>query len=91
MGIFKKKKNKSFNYTPRFYKGEGNPYKIKQMFDDHRTTIGTFGVKGKFLNAWDDFRTNKDRNANRRVLVIALVLLLLFLIWIDIDFNLIYR
>ena len=39
MGIFKTKKNKKYNYTPRFYKGERSPFEIKHKFDDQRVTI----------------------------------------------------
>ena len=30
------KKNKRFNYKPRYYKGEGNPYELKHKFDEYQ-------------------------------------------------------
>ena len=34
-----KRKIKKFDYQPRYYKGEGNPYEIKHKFDKFRSTI----------------------------------------------------
>ena len=35
MGILKTRKNKKFDYTPRYFddKGEGNPFQIEHKFD----------------------------------------------------------
>ena len=42
MGLLKRRKNKQFDYNPRYFDndGEGSPYKIKHKFDEFRTTIG---------------------------------------------------
>ena len=29
MGLFKTRKNNKYNYMPRFYKGERNPFELK--------------------------------------------------------------
>ena len=39
MGLFKLRKNKKFNYEPRYYKGDSSPFEIKHKFDDQRVTI----------------------------------------------------
>ena len=71
MGIFKLKKNKKYNYTPRFYKGEGSPYEVKHKFDDYRKTVNPAkGIKGKFNDALDDYKYNKDEAVNKRVYII---------------------
>ena len=40
MGILNTRKNKKYSYTPRFYKGDGNPYELKHKFDEYRVTAG---------------------------------------------------
>lgn len=91
MSIFKTRQNKKFDYQPRFYKGEGNPYEIKNRFDDFRkATAGTRGLKNKINNALDDYQHNPDRDANRRVLIIIAVLVLLFLLLIGFDLSIFF-
>ncbi|WP_452599842.1 riboflavin synthase subunit beta [Pontimicrobium sp. MEBiC01747] len=89
MGLIKQRKNKRYNYTPRYYKsdGEGSPFEIKHKFDDYRSTVGgNKNIKQKFNSAWDEFMNSPDKQVNRRVLYIALILVFLFL-WF-MDFNL---
>lgn len=90
MGILSKRKNKKFSYEPRYYDndGKGNPFEIKQMFDEYRTTIGSNkGLKTKFINAVNDFKHNQNKESNRRVLIIIVILLLVFLFIIDFDLS----
>ncbi|GAA4958809.1 riboflavin synthase subunit beta [Algibacter aquimarinus] len=93
MGILKLRKNKKFSYTPRYYddKGHGNPYEIKHKFDEFRTTVGSNpGLKGKITNALDELKNNKDKAANRRILIIAAMLILVFLFIIDFDLSIFF-
>lgn len=92
MGIFSTKKNKKFEYTPRFYKGEGNPFEIKHKFDDFRQTASSNkGLKKKFNNAIYDYKNNPDTiGANKRVLIITIVLILIFLFIIDFDLSIFF-
>lgn len=93
MGLLKLRKNKKFSYTPRYYddKGEGNPYEIKHKFDDFRKTVGNNnGLKTKFTNALDDLKTNKDKEANKRVLIIVAILILIFLFIIGFDLSIFF-
>ena len=88
MGLMKLKKNKKFNYKPRYYKGDGNPYELKHKFDDYRTTVNPAkGLKGKFNAAIDDYNHNRDENVNRRVLIIVGILVVLFLFIIGFDLS----
>lgn len=87
MGIFKTRQNKKFNYVPRHYQGEGNPFEIKHKFDDHRKTIDKVGLKGKFVNAWDDYKNQPDQGANRRTLIIIGILIFIFLLIIGFDLS----
>ncbi|GAB1855774.1 hypothetical protein MHTCC0001_06080 [Flavobacteriaceae bacterium MHTCC 0001] len=91
MGILKIRKNKKFSYTPRYYKGENNPFEIKHKFDEHRTTVGNNrGLKAKFVNAINDYKTNENKEANRRVIIIAVVLLIIFLFVIGFDLSIFF-
>ena len=91
MGIFGRRQNKKYNYKPRYYKGDGNPYELKHKFDDFRTTVGpSKGLKGKFNQAIEDYK-NPDQQANRRTLIIIAVLILLFLLIIDFDLSIFFK
>lgn len=86
MGLMKLKKNKRFNYKPRYYKGDG--FEFKHKFDEQRTTINPAkGIKGKLNAAIDDYKHNSDNNVNKRVLIIVAVLILLFLFIIGFDLS----
>ncbi|MBC3846911.1 riboflavin synthase subunit beta [Winogradskyella echinorum] len=88
MGLMKLKKNRKYNYKPRYYKGEGSPYELKHKFDEHRTTINPAkGIKGKLNAALDDYKNNHDDNVNKRVLIIVGVLIFLFLLIIGFDLS----
>lgn len=87
MSLLKRRQNKKYNYTPRFFRGEGNPFEIKGKFDEHRKTIKTVGLKGKFVNAWDDYKNTPSASANKRTLIIIGILLFIFLLIIDFDLS----
>jgi len=91
MGIFKTKKNKRYSYTPRFYKGEANPFEIKHKFDAQRVTVQKTNLKGKFTTAIDDLKSNPNALANKRVFVIILILIVIFLWIIDFDLTLFFE
>jgi len=93
MGVFSKRSNKKYDYTPRFYddKGEGSPFQIKHKFDEHRTTIGSNkGLKTKFKSAIEELKDSPDRDANKRTLIIIAVLVLIFLFIIDFDLSIFF-
>ncbi|MDC6384563.1 riboflavin synthase subunit beta [Flagellimonas taeanensis] len=84
----KLRKNKSFDYSPRYYKGEGNPYKIEHKLDKFRSTAHTNrGLKNKFSSAMDDLKMEGDKNLKLRLLIIVGILVLLFLFIIDFDLS----
>ncbi len=90
MSIFKTRQNKKYNYVPRHYQGEGNPFEIKHKFDDQRRTIEKVGLKGKFTNAWDDYKNTPDAAANRRTLIIIGILVFIFLLIIGFDLSIFF-
>ncbi|MGV6829252.1 MAG: riboflavin synthase subunit beta [Flavobacteriales bacterium] len=90
MGFIKRRKNKKFSYTPRYYddKGKGSPYKINHTFDEFRTTVGNNkGLKGKFFAVLEDLKSSKNKKSNKTILLIVTVLILFFLYIIDFDLS----
>ncbi|MFD0992327.1 riboflavin synthase subunit beta [Tenacibaculum geojense] len=86
MAIFKKDPKK-FDYKPRYYKGDGNPYEFKHKFDEFRTTVGKRkNIKQKFDAAFDDFKDSGYR-LNKTIVIIALILTFIFLYIIDFDLT----
>ncbi|MEO9891273.1 riboflavin synthase subunit beta [Aurantibacter sp.] len=86
-------KNKTFDYSPRYYddKGEGSPFKLEHRFDKYRTTAHvTRGLKGKFGNAIEDMRKEGDRNLRLRMIVIIAILIFAFLYVIDFDISIFF-
>lgn|SRR5690606_30021898 len=84
----KLRKNRSFDYNPRYYKGEGNPYKIEHKLDKFRSTVQTQrGLKNKLNTAMADLKTSGDKNQRLRFLVIVAILVLLFLYIIDFELS----
>lgn len=97
MGMLSKftrlKKNKEFNYSPRYYNddGKGNPYKLEHKFDKFRSTVDMpRGLKGKFGNAMEDMRRSGDRNLRVRMIIITAILIFIFLYIIDFDLSIFY-
>lgn len=94
MGKFTKlRKNRKYNYTPRYYddKGEGSPFKMQPKLDKFRTTVNApRGLKGKFRNAMADIKNEGDRNIKLRMLIIIAILILIFLYIIDFDLSIFY-
>lgn len=86
--LFKLKRNKSFNYRPRYYEGQENPFKIEHKLDQFRTTDQhQRGLKNKVLNALADWRMEGDKNMRLRFAAIVAVLILIFLFIIDFDLS----
>ena len=91
MGIFRARKNKRFDYSPQYFKGEGNPYEIKHRFDEQRQTVGNNkGLLRKLRSALDDYKHNENRTANKRVLIIIAIHIFVLLLIIDIDISIFF-
>ena len=88
---FLKRTNKKFEYKPRFYKGEGNPYKIEHKLDKYRKTTGkNRKLKSKLTDAIAELR-DSDKKVNRTIIYIILLLVLVFLFIIDFDLSIFFR
>ncbi|MAD98391.1 MAG: riboflavin synthase subunit beta [Flavobacteriaceae bacterium] len=84
---FLKRTNKKFNYQPRYYKGEGNPFKIEHKLDKYRKTVQKKNLKGKFNDALDDLQSVRENGLNKTIVVITLILVFVFLYIIDFDLT----
>ncbi|MGB0788479.1 MAG: riboflavin synthase subunit beta [Marinirhabdus sp.] len=93
MGLLKTRKNKKFNYSPRYFKneGEGSPYGIKHKFDGFRkTTTPNKGLKNKMKAAFSEVGQSRDRRVSRTTLLIVLLFVFLFLYIIDFDLSIFF-
>ena len=91
MGLMKLKKNRKYDYKPRYYKGDGNPYELKHKFDDDRKTINPpKGIKGKWNAALDEYQNQRDESVNKRVFIIAGILILLILLIFGFDLSIFF-
>tara|TARA_R110002167_G_scaffold180584_1_gene380824 strand:+ start:1258 stop:1593 length:336 start_codon:yes stop_codon:yes gene_type:complete len=97
MGMLSKitrlRKNRQFDYNPRYYdgKGKGNPFKMEPKFDQFRSTLDSSrGLKRKINRALEDAKRKGDRNLKIRMLVILAVLVLIFLYIIDFDLSIFF-
>jgi len=90
MGFLKRTNNK-FDYQPRYYKGEGNPFKIEHKLDQFRKTAGkNKGIKTKFNDAISDIK-NSDKKVNKTLFIIISILVFIFLYIIDFDLSIFKR
>ena len=86
MGIINRT-HKKFDYKPRYYKGEGNPFEIKHKFDEFRTTTGNKSLKEKFSGAIEELRSSESRGTNKIILITITILVFIFLYIIDFDLS----
>lgn len=84
---FIKRKVKKFDYNPRYYKGDGNPFEIKQKFDEHRSSLGGKGIKAKFFNALNESKNSDNKTLNKTTTIVIAILILIFLFIIDFDIS----
>jgi len=88
---FLKRTNKKFDYQPRYYKGDGNPYKIGHKLDKFRKTTGTNkGLKTKFTDAIDELKSGEG-GLNKTIIYIILILVFIFLYIIDFDLSIFFK
>ncbi len=87
--IPKQKKNRRFNYTPRYYKGksEGNIYDFENRITKYRDTTNDNDFGSHWAEARKSSRHRGNREINKRVIYIALILIFIFLYLIDFDLS----
>lgn len=87
--LFKLPRNKSFNYTPRYYEGkeQGNLYDFDSVFYKNRDSVNYNDYRAHWSDARNESRHRGNREINFRLIAIVLVLVILFLIVIDFDIS----
>ena len=86
--LFRLKKNKRYNYTPRYYKGKdnGNIYDFDSKFSKYRETYN----KNDFGQQWKEVRI-RMRNRKNKSFSLQLFLIIISLIFVSfyiLDFDL---
>ena len=89
ISLFKVKKNRRYNYTPRFYRGkqDSNPYDFDSKFSKYRENYN----QNDFGHNWQEVRLKMRNRSNRgnssRLIIIIIILILGFLYIIDFDLS----
>lgn len=88
--LFKLRKNRRYNYTPRYYKGkgEGNLYEFDSKFSKFRDTYNANDFGQQWKEARMQMRTRKNRSLSLRLLLIILALVFSALYILDFDLSL---
>lgn len=89
VNFFKQRKNKRYNYTPRYYKGKdtGNSFELGSKFEKHRETLNSNDFGSQWKEARDQSRHRGNRGVSLRLLIIILVLVLICLYVLDFDLS----
>ena len=83
--LLKLRKNRTFEYEPKYYKG-GNPYKFEPKMDQYRTTLNyKRGIHNKISGAVDDLSVKGDPNHTKRFLIILGILVVIVLVFFFVD------
>jgi len=88
--LFKLRKNRRYNYTPRYYQGkeEGNLYEFDSKFLKYRDTYNRNDFGQQWKETRMQMRTRKNRSVSLRLLLIIFALLFLSLYILDFDLTL---
>ncbi len=86
--LFKLRKNRRYNYTPRYYKGkeDGNLYEFDSKFSKYRDIYNTNDMGQQWKEARMQMRTRKNRSLSLRLF--SIILILFFLAFYILDFDL---
>ena len=89
---FKKKKNRRFNYTSRYYSGKsiGNIYDFDSKFYKYRDTSNINDFRYKWDAERIKMRTRKNRSISLRLIVIILLLTFISFYILGFDISIFY-
>ena len=89
LSFLKQRKNRRFNYTPRYYKGKEstNPYAFGSTFEKHRDAVNANDFGAHWREARDSSRNRGNRSVSPRLVLIIAFLLLLALYVLDFDLS----
>ena len=90
--LFKLRKNKRYNYTPRFYRGKDivNIYDFDSKFSKYRETYN----KNDFGSSWQEsrikMRSRRNKSISGTLLILIFILTFCFLYIINFDLTIFY-
>ena len=89
ISLFKVKKNRRYNYTPRYYRGkqDSNPYDFDSKFSKYRESYNQNDFGHKWQEARLKMRNRSNRGISFRLIIVILILILGFLFVIDFDLS----
>lgn len=89
LSIPKRRTNRRYNYTPRYYKGksEGNIYDFENRISKYRDATNSIDFGAQWKEDRKSSRNRGNREINKRVIYIAVVLIFIFLYFIDFDLS----
>ena len=92
VNLFKLRKNKRYNYTPRYYQGksEGSLYDFDSKFSKYRDTYNANDFGQQWQEARVQMRTRKNKGISLRLLFIILTLVFASLYILDFDLSIFY-
>jgi len=90
ISLFKLKKNRRYNYTPRYFSGKegGNIYDFDSKFSKYRDTYNHNDFGKQWNEARLKMRTWNNRGISYGLVIIILIFVLAFLYVIDFDLSL---
>ena len=89
LSIPKRKTNRRYNYTPRYYKGksEGNIYDFENRITKYRDTTNSIDFGAQWGEDRKSSRNRGNLEINKRVMYIVAILIFIFLYFIDFDLS----
>ena len=87
--LFKLRKNRRYNYTPRYFKGKdkGNIYEFDSKFTKYRDTHNSNDMVYQWYEARIQMRTRNNHSSSLILLIIFLVLVFACLYILDFDLS----
>jgi len=89
LSIPKRRVNRRYNYTPRYYKGkrEGNIYSFENKISKYRDTTNDIDFGSHWAEVRKESRNRGNRELNKRMIYIIIVLVFIFLYLIEFDLS----
>ena len=89
VNLFKLRKNKRFNYTPRYYQGKviENVYEMGSKIEKYKNTYNQNDMGQNWQDLRIKMRSRKNSSVSFLLLAIIVFLILIFLYIIDFDLS----
>ena len=93
LNFLKLKKNRRFNYTPRYYKGkeEASVFNFEGRLVNSRETYNENDRRKIWEDSRNRSRNRKSKELNKTLILIIIILILIFLYIIDFDLSIFYN